>query len=96
MYTIVRRYEGMSDAKEVTKRVAKGLVPIMSKVQGFISYQIVDTGSGIGLSISTFQDKTSADTAARAAATFVREQLADLLPNAPQSFAGDVLLEERK
>ncbi|MEU9161893.1 hypothetical protein AB0D29_16680 [Streptomyces sp. NPDC048424] len=91
MYAAVRRYEGVTDPAEAGRLVDEGFVPIMRQVTGFVAYYWVDAGDGVMVSTSVFQDRAGADESIERAADFVRENLASLLPNAPQVTAGEVV-----
>ncbi|HEY9225442.1 MAG TPA: hypothetical protein VIP11_02265 [Gemmatimonadaceae bacterium] len=91
MYATVRRYDGVTNPSEVGRRVTKDFMPIVSQIPGLVAYYWVDAGSGVVLSTSVFQDQSRAEESNKKAADFVRQNLATLLPNAPQITAGEVL-----
>ena len=91
VYATVRRYEGVTDPAEAGRRVAEGFVPLIREVQGFVAYYWVDAGGGVMISTSVFQDQAGAEESNTRAADWVAENLAQLLPNAPQITAGDVV-----
>ncbi|MFF8510684.1 hypothetical protein ACF064_21600 [Streptomyces sp. NPDC015492] len=91
MYAVMRRYEGVTDAAEAGRRVDEGFVPLVCRVPGFVAYYWVDAGDGVMVSTSVFEDRAGAEESVRAAADFVRENLAPLLPHAPQVTAGPVV-----
>ncbi len=73
-----------------------GFVPIVSGVPGFVAYYVVSEGDGAVISINIFEDKAGADESTRRAADWVRENLAFLLPNAPEVAAGEVIVQVQK
>ncbi|MFF0274526.1 hypothetical protein [Streptomyces sp. NPDC004330] len=91
MYAVMRRYEGVTAAAEAGRRVDEGFVPLVRRVPGFVAYYWVDAGDGVMVSTSVFEDRAGAEESVRAAADFVRENLAPLLPHAPQVTAGPVV-----
>ncbi|MEU6092693.1 hypothetical protein ABZ865_39190 [Streptomyces sp. NPDC047085] len=91
MYAVVRRYEGVTDPAEAGRQVDEGFVPLLRQVPGFVAYYWVDAGDGVMVSTSVFEDRAGADESVRRAADFVRDNLAALLPNAPQVTAGQVV-----
>ena len=91
MYATVRRYEGVTDPAEAGRRVGEGFVPILREVSGFVAYYWVDAGGGVMVSTSIFEDREGAEESNRRAADWVRENLAQLLPNPPQITAGEVV-----
>jgi len=90
MFTTIRRYHMKQPGQttEVTRRVQQGLVPILSGQPGFVSYSIIDAGADVELSISTYTDRAAAEAANRAAASWVSENLADLV-GAPEITMGE-------
>jgi hypothetical protein len=91
MYATVRRYEGVTDPDEAGRLVKEGFVPLLSQIPGFVAYYWVDAGGGVMVSTSVFEDESGARDSNRRAADWVRENLAPLLPNAPQITAGEVV-----
>ena len=90
-YAAVRRYEGVKDVKETAKRASSGFIPIVSKIAGFQSYMLIDVGNGTVVTVSVFASQASADESTKAAAGWVKQNLAALVPNPPQVSAGTVL-----
>ena len=96
MYTTVRRYENVTDPRQVGRQVEESFLPIVSDLPGFIAYYFVDAGGGVMLSISVFQSKESAEESNRRAAVLVREKLASAMPAAPQISAGEVIVHKAR
>ncbi|WP_344588924.1 hypothetical protein [Kitasatospora paracochleata] len=71
--------------------MSEGFVPLLSRVPGFVAYYWVDAGAGVMVSTSVFRDEAGAEESIRRAAEFVRDNLAELLPNPPQVTAGQVV-----
>lgn len=92
MYAAVRRYEGVTDPAEAARLVNEGFVPLMRQVPGFVAYYWLDAGNGVMVSTSVFQDRAGAEESILRASTFVRDNLASLLPNPPQVMAGEVVV----
>jgi hypothetical protein len=91
MYATVRRYEGVHDSDEVAKRVREGFVPLISSHDGFITYYFVDEGDGVMASTSVFETQEGEEQSNEDAAGWVKENIADLLPNPPAITAGRVV-----
>jgi hypothetical protein len=92
MYVTIRKYQGCRDAKEVNRVALAELLPVLRKIAGFRSYEIVDTGNGTVASIGIFASKEAAENANQQARAVVqRTALKDLLPNAPEITVGEVL-----
>ena len=91
VYATVRRYEGVTDPTEAGRRVAEGFVPLIRDVPGFVAYYWVDAGNGVMISTSVFQDQAGAEDSNTRAADWVAQNLAELLPNAPEITEGEVV-----
>jgi hypothetical protein len=61
MYATVRRYEGVTDPTEATRRVNEGFVQLVSRIPGFVAYYWIDAGAGVMISTSVFENQASAE-----------------------------------
>jgi hypothetical protein len=75
---------------ELMRRVNEGFVPIISKGPGFLAYYAVNAGGGVVASISIFETQAGAEESNKMAASWVKENLASLLPTPPEITAGEV------
>ena len=91
MYAAVRRYEGVTDPSEVTRRAQEGFIPIISEMPGFVAYYVVDAGDGVMDSISIFEHQAAEEQSSWRAGQFVAQYIAPLTPNPPQITAGEVV-----
>ena len=91
MWATARRYEGVTDPEEAGRRVAEGFVPLISGMRGFVAYYWFDAGEGVMCSTSIFEDRSHEEESNKEAAAWVRENLAEVLPNAPTITAGHVV-----
>ena len=96
MYATVRRYDGVTDVREATRRVNEGFIQIVSDIPGFAAYYWIDGGGGVMISMSVFQDRASAEESNAKASDYVREKMASVLPNPPQITAGEVVVHTAK
>jgi hypothetical protein len=94
MYATVRHYEGVKDPAEAGKRVNEGFVPLITDIEGFVTYYWVDAGDGVMVSCSVFEDQAGEEESNRRAREWVKENLAELLPNPPAISAGHVVAHE--
>lgn len=95
-YGVIRRYQ--VDAKDIDKIVTSaksGFLPLVTRLPGFASYSMLDAGKGTLVTVSGFTTSTGAAESTKAAAKFVKEQLATLVPKPPEVTSGDVKLVER-
>jgi hypothetical protein len=88
MYTAIRRYEGVVDTGEVARRAAEEFAPLLRDQPGFMGYWAIDAGDGVLATISVFESEEAAIDSTAAAANWIRENIADLVPNPPQVTAG--------
>jgi len=97
MYATVRRYDGVTNPREAGKRVNEGFMPLISQLPGFVAYYWVDTGGGVMISTTVFQDQASAQESNRKAEDWVRQNnMASVMPNPPQITAGEVVAHKAK
>ena len=95
MFATVRRYEGIDTSKkdELTKKVGETLAPRLSKLPGFGSYFLIDTGDGVMSSISLFETSAQAQDSTRVASEWVRdEKLENILVDPPKVTGGEVIV----
>ncbi len=91
MYASIRRYDvdpGVMD--EAMRRIEEGFLPILSSGPGFKAYCAVDAGNGVLASISVFESEAGAEESSRMAASWVKDNLASLLPSPPRVTSGTV------
>lgn len=97
MHATIRRFESVDQGRsdEIVKQVDDTLVPLLSKLPGFGSYQLIDAGHGVMTSISCFDTKEQADESTRVSATWVRDQeLEAALPKPPRTTSGKIVVEK--
>jgi hypothetical protein len=92
MFLTIRKYSDATSRDEAVKRVEEGLVPQLSESPGFITYYAVDFEDGDLGSVTVFETKEHSDRAAAQAISWVRENLAEILPNEPEVSRGEVLI----
>ncbi len=79
MFATIRRYQGPpGQTDETIRRVLHGLVPILGKGRGFVSYQPIDAGNDVAMSVSVHGVRAAADSAHQPAAACGRDNLARL------------------
>jgi hypothetical protein len=88
MHTVIRRYQGVLDTTEVARRAVDEFAPQLRESPGFQGYWVVDAGNGILATISAFDTEEQAAESVAAAATWVQQNIAHLIPNPPQVTAG--------
>ena len=96
MYATIRRYEGVSDASEVARIANEGFLPIIREIPGFVDYYLVDSGNGVLISTSIFEDSSGEEESNWRAGEFVVQHLTPLLPNPPHITAEEVVAHTAK
>lgn len=80
MFAAVRRYHVKPGRiAEVARRVQEGLVPILSRQRGFVSYHCIDAGDNVALAFGVYDDRRSAEAANDSASAWVKQNIAELL-----------------
>jgi hypothetical protein len=87
-HAVVRLYTDSGPLIGVLREREGEVRDIMTSVPGFISYGIMDTGTG-AISVTTCQDKAGTDESIRRAAKWINENLPDAKIDPPQIFEGD-------
>jgi hypothetical protein len=94
MYASIRRYVVHRESvDEIAGRISEGFVPVIRDIPGFVAYYVVDTGTGIAISISIFDNQAGAEQSAAAARDHIKENLASLFPNLPEIMDGQVIVK---
>lgn len=93
MHMITRRYKA-SNLAEVVRRVTEGYVPIIRSAPGFVAYYVVDLGENELMSVQVFETKAEADEAGKRVATWVPENLGDVISSPHEVVTGNVVIHE--
>src|SRR5690348_8370652 len=97
MHGVIRQYKvDPSQIEEIVSRARSGFVPLVSSAPGFVSYTMADAGTAGLITISTFEDQAGADESVRMAASWIKNNLAALLPNPPQVTSGPLTIRNVK
>ena len=89
MHTVIRRYQGVQNSPEVARRAIEEFGPQLRDQPGFQGYWVIDAGDGILATISIFESQEAAEESNAASASWVQENMPQLVPNPPQVIAGD-------
>jgi heme-degrading monooxygenase HmoA len=91
MYATVRTYSAGSELADALVDRADDVKQIVSTIDGFKAYYLVRTDDG-AVSISIYENEEGAHESTRAAASWMRENLADVPGSSPQVSAGEVVI----
>ena len=91
MHLTIRTYRKVAgDRKQIVELVNREFVPLLSKIDGFADFYAVFADDGTLVSVSVFRDARGAEESVRAAARWVEQTLAKLLPEKPEVISGEV------
>lgn len=94
MHATIRRYDGIDQARtpELTRKIDESLVPMLSKLEGFKGYYLIEAGDGVMSSLGLFESAAQADESTKVTASWVRdEKLETAFPNPPRITTGRVV-----
>ena len=89
MYTVIRRYQEVQNSAEVARRAVEEFAPTLRDQPGFQGYWVVDAGDGVLATITVFDTEEAASETNAASATWVQENLANLVPSPPRVTSGE-------
>lgn len=90
MHASVRRYEKVSNPREMGRLVNETFTPLISAVPGFVAYYFTDAGDGTMVSTSIFKDKAGAEESNKIAAEWIKKN-PGTLPTAALVTSGEVI-----
>ena len=94
MYVIIRKYAGKGGLMDrLAPQVRDGLVPLLRQAPGFRSYCALASEDGHLVSVSAFDDRSSADAANDKVREWVAATMREALPDPPEVLAGEVRRE---
>lgn len=93
MYTTIRQYKvpNPQDIEEIARRAGEGFAPLIRQEPGFVAWYLVHRERDVLTSVTVFEDRAGAEDSTNRAAAWIRENLADLLPNPPIVTGGPVV-----
>src|SRR5262245_9254937 len=95
-YGVIRRYQvDPKNIDQIVTHAKSGFLPLVTRLPGFASYSMLDAGKGTLVTISGFTTSSGSAESTKAAATYIKEHLAGLVPKAPEVTSGEVKLVDR-
>ena len=91
MYTVIRRYQDVQDTAEVARRAVEEFAPQLRDQPGFQGYWVVNGGDGVLATITVFESEEAAADSTAAAATWVQENMPNLVPSPPRVTSGETI-----
>jgi heme-degrading monooxygenase HmoA len=96
MFAAIRYYRTTADSvDEVIRRVREGFVPVIRDTPGFVAYLVLAPRQNEVVSVSVFEDRSSAEESNKKAEEWVSQNLSELLPD-PEFAEGDVVVYETR
>jgi heme-degrading monooxygenase HmoA len=97
-YGVMRRFEiRPGNAVEISKRVRDDLVPLLSSMPGFATYELLmESTQDRGASLSAFADRESAEAGNQHALAWLKVNVGDLLTKPLEIIAGDIKLRHAR
>ena len=93
MYTAIREYRMTAGSvDDLMHKVDVGIADVFADQEGFFHYEVIDTGGGRIVSITTFADRASAQNSNELAADFVRNELAEFGLARTTTMTGEVMV----
>jgi len=92
MYATVRRYENTENTGATIANATERFVPMLRAHAGFISYDIVDAGNGVLITLSVFETEADARASDAEALKFNAEYQTSNIHGTPQITEGPVVL----
>ena len=95
MHVTIRKYAGKGALiDKLVPPVRDGFVPLLKRAPGFKGYCGFASEDGHVVTVSVFDDRSSADAANEQARGWVASNLRDLVSDPPEVIAGEVLLHD--
>ena len=91
MFATIRRYQGQKGTlDDVAQQVQAELVPLLSTQPGFVSYNAINAGNDVAISMTIFRDRAAAEAANKLAADWVKKNIGTQV-GAPEVTFGEVV-----
>ena len=95
MYVVIRKFTNVHSVPNAARRAKSGIGQILGQSPGFKAYYVMDGGDGVGVSVTLFDDRESANEANEKTLMYIQESLTDLMLGDPEIIAGEVLVTIR-
>ena len=91
MYSTIRRYTGNPGLADKLAARRKDIENIIKTAPGFVSYYLLKTADG-AISVTVCEDKMGAEKSNQIAADWLKANMAGVVKQAPEIYAGDVVI----
>ena len=93
MHAIIRKFTNVHSVEYAARRSKTGIGQILRQSSGFKGYYVVDGGSGVGVSVTFFESRESAEAANEKVLLYLHDSLPDLMLGDPEIISGVVLVD---
>ena len=91
MHLTIRKYRKIEgDRKQIADLVNREFVSLLGKIDGFVDFYAIVADDNSLVSVSVFRDAKGTAESVRAAAQWVAQNLAKVLPEKPEVISGEV------
>lgn len=91
MHLTIRKYRKVEgDRKQIVDLVNRDFSSVLAKIDGFVDFYAFWADDNSLMSVSVFRDAKGAAESVRAAAQWVQQALARMLPEKPEVVSGEV------
>ncbi len=95
MHGVVREYRlDPANVDEVIRRITEIVPSLLQPIPGFVSYALNNPGDGRLMSYSVYEDASGTQESTRRAASWVRDNIAHLLPSPHRITEGELRVRE--
>ena len=92
MYATIRRYKGVSgDAANELERRSSEVEGLLQEVPGLVTYHLLRTDEGI-TSVTVCKDRPGVEESNSRVASWIKENMPNILPNPPEILVGEVIV----
>jgi len=93
MFAIMRKYHGQQPGAiaEIGRRFQAELLPQLSRLPGFVSYNLVHAPNDVGIVVQVFQDRASGEAANKIAVDWAKQNVA-ALAGTPEITMGEIIV----
>lgn len=95
MYAALRQWRiDPTRSEEATRKVKEGFIPELRKIEGFVSYDLVEDKEGGAFTVSVFEDRKGIEESTRLAKDFAGRELEGVILGPPRIIEGEVAVHE--
>ena len=92
MHAIIRKFTNVHSVESAARRSKTGIGQILRQSSGFKGYYVLDGGNGVGVSVTLFESRESAEAANEKVLAYLQDSLPDLMLGDPEIISGVVLV----